>query len=457
MGNDIGIDGAATETIPRAPGGRPVMGHTWNLLRNPQGFLDSLPADGELMEVRFGKIRTVLVCDAELTRQVLRDDRTFDKGGLLWDSARREVVGNTLAACPRALHRRQRRLTQPAFHRSRLRDYVATMAVHTTAACDSWREGQVLDVIPEMQKISLQNLTSALLGRALSQESLAIITRDVNTILANIYRRALIPPLVKRIPTLGNLRYKQAQDRLRSSVNDFIAERRDGIDRGDLLSALLAARDPEGDCDQGFTDAEARDQAFTFFIAGTETTATTLAWTLHLLARHPAVQARLHAEVDSVVGTGPVDLDHLDRLEFTGRVVTESLRLCPPPWFLSRITTSDTRLGRYHLPAGTTVFFSSYLLHRRNGLYDFPARFDPDRWDPASPQPARAAYIPFGAGPRKCIGDEFGRTEAILVLATIAARWRLDHPPGADVRPKMALTFHPARLRLRATRRTGTP
>jgi len=192
-------------------------------------------------------------------------------------------------------------------------------------------------------------------------------------------------------------------------------------------------------------------------VAGTYTTAATLAWALDLLARHPQAEQQLHSEVDSVLRVAPATYTDLPRLQVTERIVTETIRLRTPAWFLTRTVMADTRLGGHLLPAGTSVVYSPYLLHHQPDFYDDPETFDPDRWSPQRPQPPRHAFIPFASGARKCIGDTFGMTEATLALATITARWRLEHTHGQrQSRPALGLSLRPRELPMQVKPRTAT-
>ncbi|GLV82442.1 hypothetical protein Slala03_21310 [Streptomyces lavendulae subsp. lavendulae] len=293
------------------------------------------------------------------------------------------------------------------------------------------------------------------------------------------------PPPLNRLPTPGNRRYHRARARLPRTLHRIVTERRaTGIDHGDLLSMLLAARDPEsGPAAQTLADAEITDQIITFFLAAVETTASALASALYLLGQHPEIEARLHAEVDSVLDGRPATHADLPRLELTGRILTETLRLWPPVSFLTRRCTADTSLGPYLIPAGKTVVYSPYLipagktvvyspylipagktvvyspylLHHQADLYPDPDRFDPDRWAPDNPAPPRReAYLPFAGGARKCIGDRFATHTATLILATIATRWRMRPVPGVRVRPTThGPALGPGGLRMRILARDG--
>lgn len=430
----------------------PLLGHTLPWLRDPLRFLASLPARGDLVRIRIGPIRAIVVCAPELVRQVLLNDRVFDKDGPLYDRIR-EVLGDGLPTCPHSQHRRQRRLVQPAFHPARLPGYARVMTDNIAEVTGSWRDGQVLDVFPEMMTLTARIAVETMFSGELPPAVLGALLDDFDTVLAGIYTRTLTPPSLDKLPFVGSHRYERARLRLQAIIGRVITERRaSGADHGDLLSMLLAARDATDG--QGLSDTEIMDQAIVFFLAGSETTAITLAWAVHLLARHPEVEHRLHAEVDAVLAGAAASVDDLPKLDLTGRVLTETLRMYPPAWILIRTTTTGTRLGGHRIPAGSIIAYSPYLLHHRPDLYPAPDRFDPDRWiDKHTPQPSRETLIPFSGGPRKCIGDTFALTEATLALATLTARWRLRLLSGQHVHPARSTVLRPRGLRMRATAR----
>ncbi|WP_212735146.1 cytochrome P450 [Herbidospora galbida] len=438
-----------------APGGLPLLGHVLSLIRDPLAFLSSLPRCGDLVEVRVGPTRAVVVCDPELNHQLLMEDRTFDKGGLFIEKAR-EFVGESLGTCPHSLHRRQRRLAQPAFHQARMPGYAGIMIEHITAATRSWRPGRVFDVYAEMMGITVKVLLATMFSSSLpAQAGHDRLHEDIVTIFDTVYRRMLTPRSFNRLPTRGNRRYRQAIARVHRTVLAVLADRRlDGTDHGDLLSALLAARDDgSGTAGRGLSDTEITDNTMMFVLAGTETTASALAWAFHLVAGHPEVERALHGEVDAVLDGRTATHTDLPHLKLTGRIVTETLRLYPPGWIFTRTTTADTLLGGHRIPENTTVIYSPYLLHRRADLFDAPDRFDPDRWLPGRVQPRRHSLVPFGGGSRKCIGDTFAVTEVTLALATIASRWTLRHVAGPPVRPAKSAALYPRNLQMRAEAR----
>jgi cytochrome P450 len=258
-------------------------------------------------------------------------------------------------------------------------------------------------------------------------------------------------PHVEKFMLFGRRRFDAARARLDETIFRIIAERRaSGEDRGDLLSMLLLATEEEGE--QTLSDAHLRDEVMTIFLASHDTTANWLTWTWYLLAEHPDVEARLHEEVDAVLGGGRPTLDDLPRLTFTEMVLTESMRVLPPVWIISRKTLEDYRVGGAVIPKGAIVLMSQFLLHHDPRFFDAAERFDPDRWAPElRSRVPRFAYFPFGAGPRQCIGEQFARMEATLLVATIAQRWRLrrvagctpELQPGIVLRPKAGLYLIP--------------
>ena len=451
------MNASCAEVFGRAPGALPLLGHTVALLRDPLRFLSSLPEHGDLVWIKLGLVDAIVVCDPELTRQMLLDGRTFEKGGPLVDRAS-EVFGNGLGTCPHGEHRRQRRLTQPALHQARLPGYAQVMADECHAVTRAWRGGQIIDALPEMTTLTIRVIAATMFGTALSPAALSQIMDDFAAVMDGIYLHMLLPRLFARLPTPGNRRYQRGRARLRHTIGQAIdGYRADGTDHGDLLSMLVAARDTGTDTGapgQSLSDTEITDQILTFLFGGTETSAALLTSALYLLARHPDIQRQLQDEVDTVLaGATPAHAD-LPRLELTGRILTETLRIYPPAWIITRTTTTDTTLGTHFIPAGTVMAYSPYLIHHRADLHADPDDFDPGRW--ANPR-ARDTFIPFGTGARKCIGDAFAMTEATLVLASIARDWQVDRVPGRNVHPKPRTTLAPRRMRLRVTARRTQP
>jgi cytochrome P450 len=428
-----------------APKALPLLGHSLRLRRDPLRFLEELPAHGDLVQIRIGPQRAYVLCHPDLAHQVLRDDRTYDKQGLLWDQLQ-ELLGDGLATCPHSGHRRIRRMVQPAFRRDRFGRYAQVMTKSAAAVADRWQHGRQIDVAAEMNAITAGTLIKTLIAGNFSDADITSIHQGLHFIQDSQFRRMLTPRLLEKLPTPGNRRARRAIGQLRETLQKIITEyRQSGTDHGDVLSMLLASRNEEG---QGLTDLQIWDQVVTIFLAGTETTATALCWALHLLAAHPDIEHELHREVDSVLGGRTATFDDVPQLTLCGAVVQEALRLYPPAWLLTRSVTAPTTLAGHRLGPGDIVVCSPYLIHRDEGLYSDAGRFDPHRWEGAK-RPPRGAYIPFSAGARQCVGDVFGTTEAVLALSVIAGRWRLRPKPGSALRPvaRMALMPEPKTMR----------
>ncbi|CAM4100747.1 Pentalenene oxygenase [Mycobacterium basiliense] len=445
------------ETIPMAPGGLPLLGHTLRLRRDPLGFLDSLPAVGDLVRFRIGPKHVVMVCDPELAGQVLGDDRTFDKGGPLIELVK-PLVSDGLATCPRSRHRRYRRLIQPVFDAARFPDYADRLTAATRSVTDGWRDGGAIDVPAEMRRISIHAAVRVLFSGVLAPSVVDRMADDFTTFLVTVAQRVGRPPIFDRLPSPDNRRHDKAIGRLRNTIQQVIDDRRSS--RGtydDLLTALLTTN-AEGQ--QELADDVILGHAATFIAAPTATIASVMGWVLLMVASHPDIAARLHAEVDTVLAGAAADFGHVAELKFTRQIIMETIRMYPSVWIMTRVVTASTRLGGHVIPAGTVLTYSPYLVGR-SALYDNPERFDPDRWDESRPAPPRHASIAFGGGARQCIAIQAAPLEMILALATIASRWRLEVVPGTPLRPRATvnLTARGLRMRtfLRANRDVGRP
>jgi cytochrome P450 len=433
----------------RAPGGWPFLGHVVALQRRPLRLLDSLPAHGDLVEVRLGPRPAFVICHPDLARQVLTDFRGFDRTGVIYDRVR-SAMGNGLASVAQPDHRRQRLIMQPAFRHEHLRGYAAVMRQEITAVMSGWHDDDLVDLVDEMFRLTSGVALRTLFSSQLGPGEAGPLRQALDVFLKGIYARAMLP-LAGRLPTPGNRRYVKAVAHWRGQVGALIESCRragPGRDDGDLMSRLLAARDEQG---QGLSDAELADQVAVLLLAGAETTSAAVVWSWHLLSGHPEILAGLHAETDAVLGRDVAGWDHLPRLDLTARVVREALRLYPPAWAIPRTCVRETSLAGRTLPAGSIVVFSPYVLHRRPDVYPQPDRFDPDRW--AAPAAHRTSFLPFGAGATRCIGEEFGLTEATLILASMAARWNLSRPPGATVSPAARAVLVPRAFPVRLSGR----
>ncbi|GAB7105966.1 cytochrome P450 [Streptomyces phaeofaciens JCM 4814] len=431
---------ARSWSLGSAPGAVPLLGHALALWRRPLEFLASLPAHGDVVEFRLGPSRAYLACHPELVHHVLVNPRVFDKGGV-FDKAR-QLLGNSLSVSRGDDHRFQRRLIQPAFHSTRIAAYTAGVGDDTRRAIRSWRAGRTQDIGEAMHALLMQVAARTLFSTSADEETVEEARQCLRTVSQGIYRRTVAPlGIMEKLPTPGNRRYDHANARLREIVDTMIDERRRSEeDHGDLLSTLLRAEHPE--TGQRLTDEEVLDQVVTFLVAGSETTASTLAFVFHLLGAHPEAERRVHAEIDAAVGDRSPVFDDLPRLEFTRAVITEALRLYPPSWMSMRVAAVDTELGGHPVPAGTMVVYSAHALHHNPELFPDPEEFVPERWlGERAKEVPRGALLPFGAGSHKCIGDVLALTETALIVATIASRWRLRPVPGSVLRPEPKATL----------------
>ena len=250
--------------------------------------------------------------------------------------------------------------------------------------------------------------------------------------------------ILDRLPLPANRRFERARGRIDATIARLVAERRQAPEgRSDLLSLLVLACDTEGD-GAGMSDAQLRDEAITIFLAGHETTAIALTWTWYLLSQNPAVEPRLQEEVDALQGSEPLGFEHLPRLRYTEMVLSESMRLYPPAWIIGRRAIALYEVDGYAVPKGSIVLASQWVRHRDARFFPEPERFDPERWRPeARDARPKFSYFPFGGGPRVCIGEGFAWMEGVLILATLARRWRLHLSPGQRVAPMALITLRP--------------
>ncbi|GAA0361583.1 cytochrome P450 [Streptomyces blastmyceticus] len=440
-------------TTVRAPGALPLVGHTVRLARDPLGFLQARHGGAPVVELRFGTGRVQLLTRPDVVREVLvTGHRSYDKGGPIIEGAR-TLFGNGLGTCPREQHRRQRPMLQPAFRPSRLAGYSPTMQLCAEEIAGKWQDGQVLDVGRQMNRIAARVLMRTLASGDAASTAVRQVEEFLPTLMSTAFRRVAVPwAWPHELPLPSNRRYRRADTAVRASIDATIAEyRRAGAPGDDLLGHLVGARDEAG---TELSDQEIHDQIKIMLIAGIETTATALSWTFHVLGRQPEIERRVYAELDAELDGRPPTGDDLARLPYLTRVLTETLRVYPTVPLLSRVATADVALGGREFPAGTEFFFSPYCLHRDPGAFPEPERFDPDRWLSERVGAAqRLAFIPWGAGPRKCIGDTYSLIEASLALATILTTWRLRPIATAKVTPTVRFSLHPTGLRMTAERR----
>jgi cytochrome P450 len=445
-------------SIPVAPGSRPLIGHGGKLLRDPLRFLSSLADIGGLVGIKIGSFEGIAVCDPSLALDVFRDDETFDKGGQLFDRLKEVTGPGALPIMDHADHRARRRLVQPAFHSSRIPAYAGIMAEQVGTVMDSWSDGQYIDAFYDMKLISARIGLLSMFTYMQPDFVLSRALEDSIELMDGLFRRAVAPSLVNKMPIPGNLRYNHANKRLRSVVGRIIDEYRShGVNCGDLLSFLLAgdgSEPPAADAIEKVSDSDIYDEVTAFFLAALETTAALLAWTLTEVVQQRDIYERLRLEVDEVLAGKPAKWEDVPNLEFTRQTLQESLRLHPPVWLLTRNVTMDTELLGCQIVAGSTMILSPYIIHQNADIFPDPGRFDPDRWlKPNVTKRTRNALLPFGYGPRKCMGDVFGMTEAVLALASVISRWDLEPHPTSRGRASVSFVLSPRKSLIRVTAR----
>ena len=437
---------------------------------------------GDFVPFRIGNLNMHLVADPDAIREVLvTKNDSFTKSPALRNA--KVTLGEGLLTSEGDFHRRQRRLSQPAFHPQRVAAYADAMVRFADEMAAAWRDGQAVDVHEEMMEVTLRVVTKTLFDAELAKDIDELgAAMDV---LVKMFRRATNPfgPLLNKLPLPSNFRFLKALGLVHGTIDRFIREHHaSGVDRGDLLSMLMRARDAGGgevtvdqqvgagrgapgdgagagtgangtgangtgangggsDAEK-MTDKQLRDEIFTLFTAGHETTANALTFAWYLIGRHPEVEARLHEEVDRVLaGRAPTAAD-VEQLPYTKAVLSESMRLYPPAWIVTRQAKHDVEVGGRRVPAGGVIMMSQWVTHHDERWWPDPNRFDPGRWL-ADPQPERPryAYFPFGGGARSCIGEFFARMEATLIIAAVARGWRMEllDPKEPALQPTITL------------------
>ena len=411
------------------------------------GFLLRAAREGDVVRLRFGPFVAHLLTHPDQIRAVLADRaRAFGKHTRGF-RALRLLLGNGLLTSEGEFWLRQRRIAQPSFHRDRIAGFAQAM---TRAADDAasrllaaGERGGRVDASAEMMRLTLRIVGETLLGADVSGESdrvgqaLAYLLEDTNR------RINLMLDIPLSWPLPRNRRYLASRGELDGIVRGLIeARRRAREPAADLLSMLMEARDDE--TGQGMDDEQLRDEVMTMFLAGHETTANALSWTLALLSSHPWVEARLRDELAGVLGGRAPTLDDLPKLRLGRMVLKESMRLYPPAWMIGRAPVQDELVAGFRLPKDSLVFVSPYVTHRHPAFWDNPEGFDPERFTPER-EAARPkfAYFPFGGGPRQCIGSGFAQMEAELLLATLLSRCRFALVPGHPVEPEPLVTLRP--------------
>lgn len=442
------MEDRAPRTPPYAGGGMPLLGHAWNLVRDPLAFLSQLRDHGDLVRLRLGPKTAYAVCDPDLVGQLLKNP-AYEVGGRLWETLE-VLLGKGVATSNGVAHRRQRRMMQPAFRPERIAGYASVMEEEARATAERWQPGSTIDLGAEMFRTSLRIVSRSLLEVGSMVKRADALGDALHTVFEGLYRRMVLSAgLLYKLPTPANRRFARALAAMHTLVDEILAERHgaSGMQAEDLISTLLVSTDEFG---MPLSDQEIHDHLVSLVVAGTENVSSTLVWTLLLLTEHRDQENRLAAEVNAVTGGAPIRFADIGRLSHTHNVITEAMRIRPAPWILTRRSVTETVLGGYAIPANADIVYSTYAMQRDARSFERPLEFDPDRWLPErAGEVSPSAMIPFGTGNRKCPGDHFSMAELAIVLGTIVPRWRLTPVAGTDVSTKIGITLHPKRLLLR--------
>ncbi|MDT8861589.1 cytochrome P450 [Alkalihalobacillus sp. MEB130] len=429
----------------KVPSGKWLTGHLTDFQKDPLTFLTMLSREyKDMAQIRFGPFtRVYVVSNPNLIKKILVTKQTnFRKSQDL--QILKDVVGEGLLTSEKDVHLRQRRLIQPSFRHSHINRYANDMIKTTSDYIEKWEDKKEYNMSDEMMNITLGIISKTMFSMDFD-EGVSKIGEPMETYMRlAIKRMRSISPLPLWVPTKANKKYKQSIHSLNEVIASIINNRRqDDRTYEDLLGVLLQARDERDGL--GMTDDQLKDELMTIFLAGHETTANALTWTMYLLAENPGIAEKLSDEIDRVIGNNPVEPKHFKDLSYTQNIISESLRLYPPAYLIGRQVIKDVRIGTYSLKKGDMVIMSQYAMHRNDQYFDEPDTFKPERFENNFVKTIPTyAYFPFGGGPRVCIGNHFAMMESVLVLACIAQRFRWKLAPNHHrVKPQPLITLRP--------------
>ncbi len=432
--------------LPPGPKGWPVIGVTAALVKDPLNFFyGTFKEYGDIAHFHIGNRQFYMLNHPDYVQYVLQGNHRNYRKGVNYEKLH-PLLGNGLVTSDGEFWLRQRRLIQPAFHRKRLAAFSTVMTDAGAEMLDRWetyaRDGQPLDVAGEFMRVTLEVVSRSMFSTDAAGFS-GEIGRNLPIVLQRTNARFWELFDLSSLPTPRNRRYWKALEALDRVVYGVIDERRRSrVAFDDLLTMLLEAVDE--DSGERMTDRQLRDEVMTIYLAGHETTANALSWAQYLIAQHPEVESKLHAEADAVLQGRAPTVEDLPALAYTRMVIDEVLRLYPSVWGIARTPIEPDEIGGYRIPAGVSVGLTAYITHRHPAFWDRPEAFDPERFS-AERSAGRHpfAYFPFGGGPRLCIGNNFALMEATLILAMIAGRYRLELVPDRIVVPQPVVTLRP--------------
>ncbi|NNE98177.1 MAG: cytochrome P450 [Pyrinomonadaceae bacterium] len=427
------------------PSTRPGLlgGHFIKFRRRPTEFLTELSSLGDITYFRLFRNPTYFLNHPDLIRDVLIKNNTkFVKGRALQRA--KNLLGEGLLTSEGEKHLRQRRMIQPAFHHARIAEYAKSMTEYAERMSNEWRDGEVRDIDKEMMGLTLQIVGKTLFNADVDDETDEI--GNAMTTLIEMFDYLVMPfsEILEKLPFPQSIRFHRSKKTLDRVIYEIIDERRkSGKDEGDLLSMLLLAQDE--DDGKGMSDKQIRDEALTLFLAGHETTANAMTFTWYLLSQNPDKEAKLKEELDRVVDGKTPSMEDVRDLKYTEAVFAEAMRLFPPAWAIGRLAIEEHRFGDYDIPKDALVLLSPYVTQRDPRFWDDAGEFIPERWEKQSIKEAgqKFIYFPFSRGVRSCIGESFAWMEGILLIATLAQKWKLELIPEQKIALNPVMTLRP--------------
>lgn len=425
-----------------APPINSIVGHLVELGQDPLAFLTSCRDYGDIVPLRLGLTPTCLLTNPEYIEEVLKNRESFIKSPGF--RVLKTLLGEGLLTAEGESWLWQRRLAQPVFHQKRINNYGDIMVKYTDRMLQTWQDGEVHDIHADMMRLTLAIVMKCIFNTDVDAGEAKVVANALDVTMHWFESKRKQNFLSwEWFPRPENIRYRHAVAAMDEAIYQLISDRRNSSEKSnDLLSMLMEARDEE--TQQQMDDKLLRDEVATLMLAGHETTANALSWTWMLISQHPEVQEKLSAELKAVLQGKLVTTADLPRLTYTQQVIKESMRLYPPVALIGREAAEDTTIGDYEIPKGTVIMISQWVMHRHPKYFDRAEEFLPERWtDEFEKQLTKGVYIPFGDGPRICIGKGFAMMEAALLLATIAQRFQIEIEPGFPIVPQPSITLRP--------------